>query len=229
MDGCQSYKAAIQRLKTLRKMKKYSQEEMGKLLGVTQSYYQRLEKGYNIVSENSLRKMLNEGEDVFGIITGKWNETNALNAYVYRYEDLHKTKRLLQVMTAYINEGICISRLEQEKSLSKSYKLLQICELDEEFIWKKIRNDENLTQKQMAELLGIDVKKYRRLEKGTIDTDMELLVVLYEKLQYSPMLILDYRRAFSYEMNYIFSKFDSKLQKKMCTCLDMYVELMDSQ
>lgn len=222
------YLKIAQRLRSIRVEKGLTQSEMAALMGVSQSHYYKLEEGNVGITKDSLKKLMRQ-EDVFGLLTGKKNEVKALDKYVYRYENPEKTNRILQVIHICIEEGMRIAKLDNGKSMQKAYKLLKVLDLDENDIWSKIRQVEKFTQKQMAYILEIDIKKYRKIEKGQNEENAVILALLYERLHYSPMLFLDRRRFCIDEYDFIFSKFSKNLQNRILRYIELFVELMDSE
>ena len=48
-----------------------------------------------------------------------------------------------------------------------------------------------VSQQQMAEIVGVNIKKYRQLEKGKIQLDAELMANIYEATKCRPSYFLD--------------------------------------
>ena len=45
-------------------------------------------------------------------------------------------------------------------------------------------------------IFDINIKRYRKIEKGETMPDAEILQTLYEKMQYSPLLVMDQKRFY---------------------------------
>lgn len=222
----QSYSKVVERLGQYREQLGLSQSEMGRYLDVTQSHYQKLEKGMKVISKRSLQALEAAGQDVFWLLTGRKNDSGFLNDYLNQFDNAVQKRKILEIIIWVTEEGTRISRIEYDESLSKAYELMKISELDERFIWKKIREAEHLTQAQMANLLEINIKRYRKIEKGEIPEDAAILASLYENLNYSPMLILNRKKYCLDELNRIWGKFNAPLLKRFSKYLEASSEIL---
>ena len=54
-----------------------------------------------------------------------------------------------------------------------------------------VREEEQCSQIEMAQRLGVGIKKYRELEKETLYPDAELLLSLYNMSGYQPALFMN--------------------------------------
>ena len=60
---------------------------------------------------------------------------------------------------------------------------------------QKLRKAFGVSQMKMAELVGVNIKKYRALEKGELEPDAELMANIYEVTKCKPIYFMD-ERAF---------------------------------
>lgn len=222
----QIYNGVVERLKEYRKELGVSQSEMGTYLGVTQSHYLKLEKGMKVISKRSLLTFGESGKDVFWLLTGKKAGNGILDCFLKEFDHAAQRRKMLENIIWVTEEGARISGDDYDESLNKAYRLMKVSNLDEEFIWKKIRDAENLTQMEMAEILDINIKRYRKIEKGEIAEDAEILAALYEKLRYSPMLILDRERYCLDELNEIWGRFESSMLQRFLQYLKYSSEIL---
>lgn len=222
----QSYSKVVERLGQYREQLGLSQTEMGRHLGVTQSHYQKLEKGMKVISRRSLEAFQNAGLDVFWLLTGTKKGSGILDDYLNGLESTIQMRKMLEVIIWVAEEGARVHRMEYDVSLGKAHDLLKICELNEPFIWKKIREVENLTQNQMAGLLEINIKRYRKMEKGEVPEDAAILASLYENLHYSPMLILNRKKYCLDELNNIWDKFSEPWMKRFSKYLEASSDIL---
>ena len=56
---------------------------------------------------------------------------------------------------------------------------------------EKLRTASGISQEKMVEILGVNIKKYRRLEKGIIQLDAELMAKIYEATKCKPSFFMD--------------------------------------
>lgn len=222
----QIYDGVVQRLGEYRKELGVSQSEMGTYLGVTQSHYLKLEKGMKVISKRSLLTLRDSGKDVFWLLTGKKSGNGVLDCFLKEFDDAAKRKKMLENIIWVTEEGARFSGDAYDESLNKAYRLMKGSNLEEAFIWKKIRDAEDLTQIEMAEILDINIKKYRKMEKGEIAEDAEILAVLYEKLHYSPMLFLDRERYCLDELNGIWGSFENSMLQRFLQYLKYSSEIL---
>lgn len=225
----QIYEDVVKRLTEYRQLLGVSQQEMGSYLDVTQPHYLKLEKGLKKISRRSLDAFQAAGLDVYWLLTGEHRESGFLDKYLNGFDDAERRKAILEPAIWITHQGSRLYRLEFEPSLQKARELLKVTELDEKYIWAKIRDVEKLTQPQMAKLLDINIKRYRKLEKLEIQEDAEILAVLYEKLHYSPMLIMDWKRFCHDELNGICKKFPEKFEKDMTKYMDFNLEIVSCE
>ena len=94
---------------------------------------------------------------------------------------------------------------EMPSTMHRSMRLLEL-ESKEYSIWKKIRNIEFLTQIQMADILDIDVKRYRGIEKGDTLPTVEIIYAVYCSLDYSPQLFFDREKFYVDELNHYWNR-----------------------
>lgn len=211
----QSYGKVVERLSQYREHLGVSQEEMGRYLGVTQSHYQKLEKGMKVISKKSLLTFEMSGHDVLWLLTGQKRKSGYLDSFLNEFDSAAQKRDWLEAIIWGTEKRTRKNEMEYDSSLKKAYNLMKISEYDEQRIWKKIREVENLTQVQMANLLEINIKRYRKIEKGEVSEDAAIFVSLYENLHYSPMLILNRERYYLDELNTIWSKFDKESIEKL--------------
>ena len=203
---------------------KATHQEMGKHLGIFFTQYQKIEKQYVTISKDNLYALKQTGCDLLWLLTGNVETHGICEKVLNTLETKRQKKKMLEQLILLAEEGARISQIDFSPTLWKAYKLLRFGDnnvgwgdvlLEEKIIWKKIREVEQLTQLQMAAILEIDVKRLRRLECGTTNVDAILLIKLYEKLDYSPMLFLNVERYCFDEINAMWDQFDNPVKDKL--------------
>lgn len=225
----QIYNDVVERLGEYRRQLGATQQEMGRYLAVTQPHYLKLERGLKKISRRSLDAFQAAGMDVLWLLTGKHAENGELDHYLNKVDDAVRKKAILEPAIWITKEGTRMCNFEFEPSLQKAYELMKVTELDEKFIWLKIRKVEKLTQIQMSEVLDINIKRYRKVEKGLIQEDAEILASLYENLNYSPMLIMDRKRYCHDELNRIFERFPEAVKNNVREYMESSLEIVESE
>lgn len=219
----------INRLVEYRNQEGLLQNEMGEKMGVTQSHYCKIESGLSIISGKSLHYFDEAGGDMLWLLTGKKSSNGVLDNYFLKCTLENERLRLIQALLWGTEEGLRISQIEMDISLQKSYRLLSYDSLKNGLVWEKIRELEGLTQIQMARILEIDIKRYRKIEKEEIEEDAAILCTLYSKLHYSPMIIMDKTKFCLNQLNAIWEKFDWNLRIKLFEYVNICFGLLKSE
>ena len=79
----------------------------------------------------------------------------------------------------------------------------------------------------MADLLEMDVKSYRKIEKMKKDPDAEILQKVYNKLGYSPWLFLNKTSYYVNEINKIWMKLPDFVQEELDRELSRFVKIIE--
>lgn len=207
-----NYISVAKRLKIYREKLSISQNNMANLLGVTQSHYSRLEEGKKIISYQSLNNFKRNGGDIQFLITGEWIKVGKIDQYLEKCCQIQDKEELLKLIIWASKQGEKIegeNKGEFEKTfLSKKLEF-------SEGVWKAIRITENLTQVEMASLLDINIKRYRRIEKKEILPDADILYSLHVQLNYSPLIVMDSDFFYLNELNGIWEKFSENTIRQL--------------
>ena len=187
------YDTVLKRLREERKRLNWTQEEMSQKLWLTQSHYNKIENGFKRLSYRELQRLNEIGVDVYHILTGKRIENPFSEEYFKNCNDLAATA-LCQITYAVLS---ALSRMEKNISetgrriTNTSYILSN--RSTGKSLWLLLRDCNNLKQTQMAEIIKIDVKKYRKLEQKLLLPDSEIIFQTCDCFQVSPFLFLDER------------------------------------
>ncbi len=217
----EAYADVVARLAEYRKKMRLSQHQMGIFLNVTQAHYSKLESGMKIISKSSLLHFQDKGGDAHWLITGESQQIGIFDTYFDHFPDNDGTSKqaFFEAVLWIVDQGIrIVSNLGPETDgLDKIFKIVRcLLHKDRNYsLWAMIREIENLTQVQMADILDVNIKRYRRLEKGEADEDAGILTSLYINLGYSPMLLLKRDMYCTSRLNAIWETFDQKLQNRL--------------
>lgn len=194
----------LHRLNAYREKMEMTQEEMAQMFGVHQSHYGRFETGERVISFSSLKQFEENGGDLFQLLTGCERVSGPAGSYLKECTTVEGKAKLLGLLIWAVECGSWMDRRPQDEAARGLRKCMRLMELKEGrySIWEGIRKLEDLTQVQMAELLDIEVKKYRRIEKKDKEPDVELLCTLFDKLQYSPQIFFDVEKFYVDELNF---------------------------
>lgn len=226
------YLKVAERLTAYRKKLDMTQAQMSRQFGVTQLHYGSLEAGKVIISYQGLKNFEAHGGDIYYLITGKHYQAGKMDEYMSRCLTEEGKMYLFRVMLDVfsIKNGV-LEQSEGEISFTRrAYKSLQLVygELQELPIWENIREIEKLTQVEMARRLDVNIKRYRRIEKGLVKPDAEILNTLYYTFEYSPLVITNQQLFYTEEMNLIWNTLPEAVRSKMEVIFENVLDLVNN-
>lgn len=185
-----TYNEMLKRLIEERKRLGLSQQQMARLVHITQSNYSKVEKGLHRLSYEELKYLSKANIDIFYIFTG-YRCAGKYVAYFQQcaYVDLCCYLGIIYLLIV-LND--CRSNTEQWKDIVKRVKYVPLvldCKKSSN-IFLVIRHTTCSRQKSMAEKLGVDIKKFRELEKDRCLPDSEIIWKLYNLFHISPAVVL---------------------------------------
>lgn len=221
------YRKVPKRLSEYRKLLKKTQKQMGDILDVSQNHYSKLEDGHVILSYNSLMKLEKQVGGVYYLITGVRAEERILEPYFHKCRDEQGKESLLRLLIWVTGQGIHMSGegIEIPYNVNKEIELLFNRE-SKESVWESLRRQENLTQVEMAEILDVNIKRYRKLEKDGRDPDAYILANLYSRLKYSPMIFIREDGVTLEGLDYIWGQFEKEVQEKLIKFVEAGITLL---
>ena len=197
-----SYEDVMRRLREERLTHGLSQEELGGRMKMTQGHYSKAEQGAKRFTYYELQCLAGTELDLYYIYTGRRAGE--------RYRDLPEKcsyGELLCCLHMLVSLNCCLYE-EKKLKLGREY-YRQLCrvryltgtaEAGQTTVFRQLRQYEDRNQHEMAECLGMDVKKYRELERGGILPDSELIWRLFFLYQVPPAFVLRDARGLACEM-----------------------------
>ncbi len=179
------YDEVLYRLKEERTRLGLSQEALCKMLYMTQSHYSKVELGTRYMGFHELNALCDSGLDVNYIYTnrkpsGKYGDILSNLSYYQLYCVMN-----------------CIWFFEaavQGRQFSGISDFVRYIPLDRKSksdnLFFLLRQTRQLSQIKMAQILGMDVKKYRALETNKRLPDSEILFRMYKIFHIPPSVIL---------------------------------------
>lgn len=225
----QDYSEVVERLQAYRQAECKTQKEMSADLGVTQSHYAKLESGANIISYDCLETFEKNGGDVHFLITGQRLEKGELDAYMDQCRTREGRLQMFRFVLWIVKLGMRLDHEKETELPETVYKNLRLAqsELDmPENVWKSIRKLDHMTQFQMADILGINIKRYIRLEKEITRPDAEILYRLYFRLSYAPLLIMKSSWYCLKECNDVWDDLSREVRDRLTPMLSRAMELI---
>ena len=200
-----NYFSISMRLAYYRKLMNLNQAQMGEKLGVTQSHYSKQESGLKGISYQNLKCFEKNGGDPFFLITGEHRTVGFLDQYLEETGSAEERSQLFGILAWAAGVwGTCLGTGLLTERTGKCMRLLQNYSEDLT-VWENIRRVERRSQEEMAGIFDINIKRYRKIEKGYSMPDAEILQTLYEKMQYSPLLVLDQKKYYLDELNRVWA------------------------
>lgn len=226
-----SYDKFLRRMIGYRKNLHLTQEETSRLLGKNQSQFSKMELGRTVVSYEVLERLQGAGWDVDYIVTGieKENSKTSLS------EELDK--RISKEWWNLKDILIWIFDIEfrktggfQDKDCESEYKLLKLLlsRPSKDSILAIVRDMVGISQIGMAEKLGVNIKKYRDLEKSRNQPDAELLIKIYEISFCRPSIFFHADDVERYLLDVLWNKLDFIRQKELLEFLDSAIEIYNA-
>lgn len=214
-----AYDKMLNRLNAYRQMQNMSQENMGSVMGITQSHYSKLEKGKKIISGEELYNLKKNNIDVDYLISGCGSLRTVLDELM---EQCSRKKRaeLLQLIVWTVQQGMEAAQIAGSAAalFTREIELLRyqvFPHTSKRTIWYKIRMANEMTQSEMADVLDVSVKRYREIEKGNTRANAEVVASLYENLGYLPSIILEEDVVNLSCLNHIWKAFEKELQDEL--------------
>lgn len=223
------YSNFTKRLRSYRKEKNLSQEEMRGKFAVNQSHYSKIESGKSKISYDKMKMFEHNGGDIYYLITGETIVHGIADEYLGRCQTSIGKNAALELLLWLAKQGILLEKSDESKLFRRARKYLELSELINNglTIWEGLRIVEHLTQAQLAEMLEISEKKYRRIERYEDAPDSQHLSILYERLEYSPLTFLYNDSYQTDELNRIWNTFTEYTQIRLKKLLDENFKLIE--
>ena len=225
------YSEVVERLQLYRRAQRKTQKEMSAYMGVTQSHYAKLESGANVISYDCLKTFESNGGDIHFLITGRYSEFGFLDGYMKQCATRDGKLKMNRLLVWAVNLGLALEDGEKERLPETVYRNLRLAQMESDMpwsIWKSIRKLDEITQCQMAEILGINIKRYVRLEKEIIGPDAEILYQLYSGLSYAPYLAIPSSNYYLAECDDAWESFSQEVKDRLTLLLEQGLQLVRS-
>lgn len=215
-----TYDDLLIRLVNERRRLSLSQKEMGRFMRMSQSNYSKVELGKRRLSYYELKYLCDSEIDLHYVFTGK--------RCSLKYQDYFETCSYSQLLcllsiAASLTELYCVFKQTDNDRLSSVWtELSRFADRGQKLnhtLFGQIRKLLGHSQKEMAERIGMDVKKLRELENGRCQPDSELLCRMYELFGVLPAVVLQDRRGLISEICCLMESFDSNSEKEILMIL----------
>ena len=207
------YSLIVRRLEAYRKKCNIPQTELAKDLDITQSQYSKIELGKVKLSYKVLSKLYEKGWDIDMIITGESSEPILPSlAAVFNQSDDRQYVSGMKLCGWAMEQW---AQKEQKEELLGSRLLRNFLSSEDEITpLENLRKVFDIPQTKMAEIVGVNIKKYRALEKGELELDAELMANIYEATKCKPAYFMD-EKAFYLSVISEECRYDEKREKQL--------------
>ena len=224
---CAKYQDFLNRLKEERISMQWTQQQMGRKMRMTQSHYSKAEMGSRRFTFYEMKCLCETDLDIYYIFTGYRCRTE--------YKDYFK-KCTYEELKCYFGM-LCpvVGHLYKKHALDLSgdvYKKIEMmpyslapCK-DDKTIFYSFRRGMDCSQKEMAEILDIDVKKLRSIENGCAFPDSEILWKVSEKIGVPFSLVINDINGLGGEVSYLVELIESSTRDKMFDRLKAYHDIL---
>lgn len=223
------YTEIPQRLLAFRKKYHMSQNEFCGMLGITQNHYTSIENGKFCLTDERLQCFLKHGGDVGYILTGDETVHGITDQYLSCLKN--DEQRAMFIKYACMITKMACKKYAQEElsSLRTVEKYVNLLDMEQKdnTIWENIRTVEDMSQVKFADILEIDVKRYRKIEKMEQNPNAEILQKVYNKLGYSPWIFLNRKMYYVNEINKIWKKFPDSVREELEKELHRFVKIIE--
>ena len=215
-----AYAELLDRIIEYRNINNISQKQMGQLMGLTQSHYNKVERGKKLVSYSALLMMQKNKFDIDYIVTGVRYEESILNNFIEKCSPDRKADMLAHIIWV-IKQGVRINNTKMPEKKVNYNHVMAFLQLrsnnmaNEETVWRSVRKLDGKTQYEMADELNVGIKKYRNIENGVIEPDAQILSELYDKLGYFPSILMPELTVNLSYLNDIWNSFDDELKGEL--------------
>ena len=173
-----SYEEFLRRLNQYRLYLNMTQEELSDALGITQSQFSKIELGKTVMPFKTLERLEGMGWDIDYLVTGKslGRKDSELNDILQKVGEPYK-REFLNAVTWLLKQGIGKDCSKLSPEIECEIEILQMRVRSESScsVLYEVRRISDVAQAAMAEKLGVNIKKYRKLEKNEVRPDVELL------------------------------------------------------
>lgn len=222
------YGLIVKKLQDFRKLSQLRQSEMAEYLDMTQSEYSKIELGKTKLSYEVLNKLHKQGCDIDMLIVGvEENSVLPTLSELYVESDTSKFISWLK-LCEWAMEHWMKENGKEETIGSKLLKIFVNADSNMTALEKLRQAYGGISQQEMADIIGVNIKKYRRLEKEQVKLDAELMSNIYEATKCRPSFFLD-------EDNYYLSiiseecRYDQKREEQLKDLLSMQEKFEENE
>lgn len=225
-----AYDDLLIRLVNERRRMALSQREMGRYMRMNQSNYSKVELGKRRLSYYELKYLCESAIDLHYVFTGR----RCSEKYQEYFENCDYSELLciLSMVTSAAELHGAFGKIDNDRFLSVWTELSRLADSGQKLkcnLFGQIRKLLGHSQKEMAEILGMDVKKLRELENGRSQPDSELLCRLYEMFGVLPAVVLQDKKSLISEICCLLETVDADSGEEILLILRRFSKESDDE
>lgn len=224
------YLFLLQRLKEERVRRNLTQRMLCYCMKMQESHYSKAEAGHRRFSYQEMKGLCNSDVDVLYVFTGKRakNEPGFRDPLGTGFEEAICCLNIIYILAGFVysirrNKG-------SFEYIQKQLRYLQCGNASsgaKSNVFCYVRNRCGYTQQKMADLLGIDIKKLRALEKGKLLPDSEIIWKMCDLFQISPAFILKDSKGLWSELSYVLDLLENEDRDTVLQILEKVYKLIN--
>ncbi len=216
-----SYLCALRRLKEERKRLKLTQLVLGGKIHISQGHYSKVESGGKRFTHGELKGLLEAGIDLHYVYRGeRLRHPEYLDFFIRRGK--RQAQCLAEASLSMIEHYMSMRQVENGELLQyriNNMKCVFNKNKQEDSCYFQLRRFREYSQKYMALILGLDVKKYASMEKCRNFGDSEVLQRMCDNFQVSPLLFLDDENGMFWEVCSLIEGLGEEGGRTLFSCL----------
>ncbi len=220
------YDGILRRLIAYRTSLNLKQSDVSELINKNQSQLSKIELGKTILSYDDLEKMLEADWDIDYILIEEARTTwSAKIEESFNIQDILLWKDIKEVFVWGLRQAL--SDNLTDAVICCELELLQAVIKREERIslLYELRKVTGMAQTVMAEKLGVNIKKYRDLERRITNPDAELLALIYEITSCRPSLFFYQDDIEKYLLNDLWNKISAEQRGEVTSFINHAITL----
>lgn len=187
------YHDITRRLREERENRGWTQVDICRKVYMSQGHYCKAEMGKNRFTHSELQYLVKAGIDLHYVYTGE----KITNSEYYEFFSGCDHREMLCLaemalpLIAYCAKELPEEKAEEVQERAKYIKCILMRDSQEDSCFFLLRRYKGYSQRYMASLLGVDIKKYCSLENSRSFGDSEILLQMYNCFHLSPLILLN--------------------------------------
>lgn len=188
------YEEVLERLKEERIRLGWSQTQISEMLEIEQSHYSKVERGVARLTYYEVQRLYEIDVDADYVFMGI--RQNQKFADALKEKDDLQLSILLEILYTWVEYRKINPNLN-----AHNMRLIRLTCSENKTLLFSLRRGLDKNQLEMADLLGVDVKKLRALENGGTLPDSEIIWKLYKDFGILPAIVVNSREGIISEIS----------------------------